>query len=212
MPFDLSLRKRLFKADVWHQLGDYQTEPEHLGMAMWPRAADSVTQMSLWDLYMYLPDDILVKVDRASMAFALEIRAPLLDHRIVEFAFCHIPPRLKIARGKTRILQRRLGEKLLPKELNLNRKQGFVMPIHDWLVGPWADPALEVLTSGKMKELFNTEFICEMVLAMRKGYTNGVRIFSLLLFSLWMNGLRPSLGDALTSSSIHTSKDPATLH
>ena len=161
---------------------------ERLGLEMWPARHDSLTQMSAWDLRMYLPEDILAKVDRASMAVALEVRAPWLDHRIIEFALRIVPPDLKVKKADTRILQRLLARKLLPAELDLNRKQGFVMPTHQWLVGAWERPALELLNSEAMKEWFDVGFIHEMMAGLRKGYTNGVRLFTLLMLALWLQG------------------------
>ena len=188
MPFDASLRKRLFRPEVWEALAEHQLEPEDLGREMWPVGYDPLTQMSLWDLQMYLPEDILAKVDRASMAVALEVRAPWLDHRIIEFALRHVPPELKLRKGRTRILQRALAAKLLPRELDLNRKQGFVMPTHQWLVGGWETPARELFESEPMKQWFDVGFIDEMMSGLRKGYTNGVRLFTLLVFALWLQG------------------------
>ena len=188
MPFDASLRRRVLRRETWEALAEHQLEPERLGLEMWPARHDSLTQMSAWDLRMYLPEDILAKVDRASMAVALEVRAPWLDHRIIEFALRIVPPDLKVKKADTRILQRLLARKLLPAELDLNRKQGFVMPTHQWLVGAWERPALELLNSEAMKEWFDVGFIHEMMAGLRKGYTNGVRLFTLLMLALWLQG------------------------
>jgi len=188
MPFDASLRRRVLRPELWEALGEHQLEPEWLGREMWPAVPDPLTQMSVWDLRMFLPEDILAKVDRASMAVALEVRAPWLDHRIIEFALRSVPPELKVKKGSPRILQRLLARKLLPQELDLNRKQGFVMPTHQWLIGAWAKPAGEVLNAGPMAEWFSTSFIEEMRTGLRKGYSNGVRLFALLFFGLWLQG------------------------
>ena len=95
-------------------------------------------------------------------------------------------PELKVKKGSTRILQRLLAKKLLPPELDLNRKQGFVMPTHQWLIGAWAKPAGDVLTGGPMSEWFSIGFIEEMLTDLRRGYSNGVRLFALLSFGLWL--------------------------
>jgi asparagine synthase (glutamine-hydrolysing) len=81
-----------------------------------------------------------------------------------------------------------LARKLLPPELDLNRKQGFVMPTHQWLIGAWEKPAGEVLNSAPMTEWFSTSFIDEMRSGLRKGYSNSVRLFALLFFGLWLQG------------------------
>jgi asparagine synthase (glutamine-hydrolysing) len=186
MAFDASLRRRVLRPEAWEALGGHQLEPERLGQEMWPALVDPMTQMSVWDLRMFLPEDILAKVDRASMAVALEVRAPWLDHRIIEFALRNVPSELKVRKASTRILQRLLAKRLLPPELDLNRKQGFVMPTHEWLTGAWAKPAGEVLTASPMSEWFNTAFIEDMLADLRRGYSNGVRLFALLSFGLWL--------------------------
>jgi len=83
------------------------------------------------DLMMYLPDDILTKVDRMSMANSLEARVPLLDHRIVEFA-ATLPFPLKLGWGRSKRLPKHALRRLLPKPLLRQRKQGFAIPIHRW--------------------------------------------------------------------------------
>jgi len=86
------------------------------------------------DFANYLPEDILVKVDRSSMLNSLEVRSPLLDYRIIEFAFGRVPSRLKPSSGQRKnILLKNLANKLLPPKFDLKPKQGFSIPLAKWL-------------------------------------------------------------------------------
>lgn len=87
------------------------------------------------DFRSYLPEDILVKVDRASMLCSLEVRAPFLDRRVIEFAYGSVPNRLRVSLSERKILLKRLAKRLLPENLDLDRKQGFTIPISEW-IGP----------------------------------------------------------------------------
>ena len=116
-----------------------------------PPSAPTRLDRMLWrDGVDYLPGDILCKVDRAAMAHGLETRAPLLDPRLVAFAW-RAPASMKIRAGETKWLLRQVLDRYVPRALIERPKMGFSVPLHDWLTGglrPWAEDLLE---SGRIK-------------------------------------------------------------
>ena len=188
--FDPRLRSQLLAPMIARFGSDSMAFPESANREMWPRDGDSFTKMSILDLRSFLPDDILVKVDRASMAFALEMRAPFLDHRVIEFALQKVPSHLKATTAGSRFLQRELARRILPRNLDLVRKQGFVMPIHQWFAGSWGQEFESVIRASELTEWIDRRVAMDLLRGHRRGRTNGLRLFMITMFALWLSSLR----------------------
>ncbi len=155
---------------------------------IWPNHADPILNMMLMDTLCYLPDDILVKVDRASMATSLEARSPLLDKEIAEFSWS-LPYAMKVNQsGGKRILKDVLG-KYLPTELTDRKKMGFGVPIGKWLRGPLRDWAEYLLDINKIRQqgYFNEKKVQTLWLQHQSGWRNHNDIlWSILMFQAWL--------------------------
>ena len=114
-----------------------------------------------------------------SMANSLEVRAPFLDHRLIEFSFSKIPSYLKTNIYKRRIIQNFLSKKILPLDFDSDRKQGFSIPINEWM----ENVPFESITPLGYEGYFNNSFITDLFAKQSKIYSNGPRIFSLLMLN-----------------------------
>ncbi|MCW3474797.1 asparagine synthase (glutamine-hydrolyzing) [Limobrevibacterium gyesilva] len=115
-----------------------------------PPLPDAISRMIFRDMTGYLPGDILVKLDRATMAVSLEGRCPLLDHRVIEFAW-RLPSNLKVRGGKGKWLLRRILRRYVPDALFERPKQGFNVPVGAWLSGPLRDWAADLLDASRLR-------------------------------------------------------------
>ena len=158
-----------------------------------PSTADLLQLATRMDFENYLAEDILVKVDRASMLNSLEVRAPFLDYRVIEFAFGKAPSRLKATATDRKILLKKLTARLLPPEFDQQRKQGFSIPLGSWLQsGSWQDFFRGVLLS-KENTLFSHAVVNKLLDGQVKGRANSERLFALVLFELWRREYRVSV-------------------
>ena len=150
-----------------------------------PITKDILQRATRMDFENYLPEDILVKVDRASMINSLEVRAPFLDYRLIEFAYSKVPSRLKATKLDKKILLKNLAKQILPKEFDYSRKQGFSIPLSSWLNGgPWLKYFEEVLLSSN-DPIFDKKEVLKLINGQKAGRSNSERLFALVLFELW---------------------------
>jgi asparagine synthase (glutamine-hydrolysing) len=147
-----------------------------------------VDRMMALDMLSYLPDDILVKVDRASMGASLECRAPFLDYRLVEFAWS-LPLDYKLRNGQTKWPLRQLLYRYVPLDLIERPKMGFGVPLHDWLRGPLKDWAEALLDSARIDQegyLYSAP-IRQMWLEHLTGSRNWAnQLWCVLMFQSWL--------------------------
>ena len=178
--FDRDARRRLMARHRAWELAAERIREERI-----PESADLLQRATRMDFGNYLAEQILVKVDRASMLNSLEVRAPLLDFRLIEFAFGKVPSRLKATAGSRKILLKKLAARVLPREFDQQRKQGFSIPLASWLQsGPWKAFFRETLL-GSDNTLFDRKEVSRLLAGQATGRVNSERLFALVLFELW---------------------------
>lgn len=152
-----------------------------------PGAADAVRMMHS-DAVSYLPDDILCKVDRASMAVGLETRLPFLDHRVAQVA-ARLPISMKIRRGTGKYILRKLLDRYVPRELVDRPKAGFAIPVGEWIKGPLRAWAEELLEPRQMRSegWFDPDLVSARWQDHRSGRVDATAsLWAVLMFQAWL--------------------------
>lgn len=176
--------------------------PDHLWATL-RTDRDIASRLTEIDIHSYMRDDILMKVDRMSMATALEVRSPFMDHRLVELA-ARIPSRFKLNRKNGKIILKRLLARQLPPANLKKRKQGFAVPLRDWFRGGLRDLVGDYLlgtNSGLDQDVFDLNFVREIVHQHQRGDADhGRKIWSLLSFAAWRKDYHNQLNSARNDS------------
>lgn len=153
---------------------------------------DIVTQLQIMDIENYLQNDILVKVDRAAMSNSLETRSPLLDHRIIEFAFS-LPLSMKIHQNKGKWILRKLLKRYIPDGLFERPKMGFSVPIGSWLRGPLRDWAESLLDEDRLKqEGFFSSTVIRKIWREHLAHEQNWEyyLWDILMFQIWLENAK----------------------
>ncbi len=151
------------------------------------RNKDALTKMLYVDTKVWLPDDLLVKADKMTMATSVELRVPFLDYKLVEFA-ASIPSRFKIKNGVNKYLLKKAASRLLPPEVVYRKKQGFPVPIKAWFRGDFNEKIADVLLDPKsvQRGYFNKEHIVKMLAMHKQGRDELSKLlFSLTVLEIW---------------------------
>lgn len=184
--FSLDEQQKLLSKDVLAQTSDdiYKGAKDLLEIC---DAENDIEKMQFLDINFYMAEDILTKVDRASMAVSLEVRAPFLDPRVAQFA-AQIPLEYKLKGNKGKYILKKAVEPLLPKNILHRPKKGFGIPIADWLKGRLNPLMHSMLDAKRLKEqgLFDANFVQKLI---KEHETNAAshhkQLWTLLVFQLW---------------------------
>lgn len=180
--FDIALRRRIFTPSQLRDLGAELDAPERWLLGLYRNGRDPVDRMTRTHFGSILADDYLVKVDRASMANSLEMRSPFLDYRLIEYAFARIPSHWKVQGSETRRIQRILAKRLLPPDLDSNRKQGFSIPMDAWLRQDGCRRVRDVM--AYLPETIARQEVHNLISGQMRGRANGSRLFALIMLGI----------------------------
>lgn len=178
------VRNRLFNAEFLRKLGGYDSLEVLLYHDRRSQTSDPLERLLYVDIKTYLVDDILVKVDRASMANSLEVRCPLLDHKLMEM-IAQIPSGWKLRHGRGKYIFKRALESVLPKNILYRSKKGFAVPVAEWFRGELKGFAYEALF-GKRDDVLNQRFLTRCWNQHQRGLRDwSALLWCVLMFRTW---------------------------
>ncbi len=169
-------------------IGGQELPVRFMDPRQWEDLSGPVARMMLMDMLGFLPDDILVKLDRASMGVSLETRVPFLDHRVVEYAW-RIPLSMKLREGQGKWILRQVLYRYVPRELVERPKMGFMIPFGDWIRGPLRDWAEDLLSEDRLRRegYFHPAPIREKWAQHLSGQRNWpYHLWDVLMFQAWL--------------------------
>ncbi|HZR41868.1 MAG TPA: asparagine synthase (glutamine-hydrolyzing) [Ktedonobacteraceae bacterium] len=197
MIFPVGTRELMYTPEYFAKIRHHNPYERHTSEFKAVSHLDVVAQMQYADARGYLIDDIMVKVDKASMFNSLETRAPLLDQHLAEYA-ASLPSSLRMQNGTLKYLLKRVAADLLPAEILARKKQGFAIPMKHWFRGELTGYAHNMLESSRAKErgIFNPQFISNLLKAHEstKLVNHSSAIWSLLCLELWFQVYMDSPG------------------
>lgn len=180
-------RHHLFIPDISHSVNGESSYEFIRQYFQQSSKMDKINQQNFVDFKTYLVDNILVKVDRMSMATSLEARVPFLDHRVAELSF-RMPGELKLKGKETKHILKKAMKDILPDEILYRDKQGFSIPIKNWIREELRPMLTDVLHPDKLKNqgIFNPTFVDQLVNEHLKGKENhSHRLWALMMFEMW---------------------------
>jgi asparagine synthase (glutamine-hydrolysing) len=186
-----TMRQRLFSDSFKRKLHGYQAVEVLQAHARKSPAQDALSLVQYLDLKTYLVGDILTKVDRASMAHALEVRVPLLDHKLVEW-ISGLPPDLKLRGGEGKYVFKKALEPYLPEDILYRDKMGFSVPLANWFRGPLRQRVSDALLGETLANtgMFNRPFLEEMLEQHQSGRRDySAPLWTLLMFEAFLRNL-----------------------
>jgi asparagine synthase (glutamine-hydrolysing) len=178
------LKQRLIGPDVWKRLGGYDSADVLRFHYERANTTDPLSRIQYVDMKTYLVDDILVKVDRASMANSLEVRCPLLDHKLMEL-IAQIPSSLKLRQGQGKYIFKKALEPVLPASVLNRSKKGFAVPVAEWFRGELKELAYDSLFRRR-NDLLNHAFLTHCWKQHQRGQRDwSALLWSVLMFKTW---------------------------
>ncbi|MDH5614175.1 MAG: asparagine synthase C-terminal domain-containing protein, partial [Gammaproteobacteria bacterium] len=181
------LKKQLYSSDFRQSLSGYSAIEVFREHASRAKTRDPLSMIQYLDLKTYLPGDILTKVDRASMAHSLEVRVPLLDHKLVEW-MATLPSNLKLKGQEGKYIFKKSLESSLPNDILYRQKMGFAVPLAHWFRGPLKERVREALLGSVIREtgIFDQRALENIVNRHQAGVSDfSATIWSLLMFEAY---------------------------